>query len=98
METTLYPIGNFAVPVFEYGKDDVWIPLTQLDTVIHVQRWRLYRALSRADIPTELTGIRESQKVIHWSALPQLLIAVNQALPYVSGAAALLSTLQSQAA
>lgn len=98
METTLYPIGNFAVPVFEYGKDDVWIPLTQLDTVINVQRWRLYRALSRANIPTELTGIREGQKVIHWSALPQLLIAVNQALPYVSGAAALLSTLQSQAA
>lgn len=98
METTLYLIGNFAVPVFEYGKDDVWIPLTQLDTVINVQRWRLYRALSRAKIPTELTGIREGQKVIHWSALPQLLIAVNQALPYVSGAAALLSTLQSQAA
>jgi hypothetical protein len=98
METTLYPIGNFAVPVFEYGKDNVWIPLTQLDTVINVQRWRLYRALSRADIPTELTAIREGQKVIHWSALPQLLIAVNQALPYVSGAAALLSTLQSQAA
>lgn len=98
METTFYPIGNFAVPVFEYGKDDVWIPLTQLDTVINVQRWRLYRALSRADIPTELTGIREGQKVIHWSALPLLLIAVNQALPYVSGAAALLSTLQRQAA
>ena len=98
MKTTLYPVGNFAVPVFEYGKDNVWIPLTQLDTVINVQRWRLYRALSRADIPTELTAIREGQKVIHWSALPQLLIAVNQALPYVSGAAALLSTLQSQAA
>ena len=98
MKTTLYHVGNFAVPVFEYGKDDVWIPLTQLDTVINVQRWRLYRALSRADIPTELTGIRESQKVIHWSALPQLLIAVNQALPYVSDAAALLSTIQSQAA
>ena len=98
MQTTLYPVGNFAVPVFEYGKDDAWIPLTQLDTVINVPRWRLYRALNRADIPTDLTGIREGKRVIHWLALPQLLIAVNQAKPHASGAAALLSTLQSQAA
>ncbi|HBB35907.1 MAG TPA: hypothetical protein DDZ80_15105 [Cyanobacteria bacterium UBA8803] len=98
MQTTLYPVGNFAVPVFEYGKDDVWIPLTQLDIVINVQRWRLYRALNRANIPTYLTGIREREKVIHWSVLPQLLIAVNQAQPYAEGAAALLSTLQSQVA
>lgn len=98
MQTTLYPVGNFAVPVFEYGKDDVWIPLTKLGIVINVPRWRLYRALKRADIPTNLTGTREGNKVIHWSALPQLLTAVNQALPYASGAAALLSTLQSQAA
>ena len=98
MQTTLYLVGNFAVPVFEYGKDDAWIPLTQLDTVINVPRWRLYRALNRANIPTYLTGIREGKKVIHWSVLPQLLIAVNQAKPYAAGAAALLSTLQSQAA
>jgi hypothetical protein len=98
MQTTLYNVGNFAVPVFEYGKDDVWIPLTQLGIVINVPRWRLYRALKRADIPTYLTGTRAGNKVIHWSSLPQLLTAVNQALPYASGAAALLSTLQSQAA